>query len=263
MELMLRILTLLCVINLVPPLLTMYLGDRWQRPVDGGRRFLDGKPLFGSHKTWRGLVGAVLAGALAGGLLGFPWWEGPLVASLAMAGDLISSFIKRRMGDRESSPVPGLDQVFEGALPFLALAPHHSLSLSFVWVTVLLFSAAALVGSWFFKQVLLRGPSADYPRQVNPLVRLRELRSCGATDQSFHRILFPERYIYYQVIMKSIFRALRIYHRGTLNVSRVAMCRLEVRPRDLPRSFDGYTLLFLSDVHLDGLGDLSKNFGNS
>lgn len=259
MWLTLRMVLLLSLVNFAPPLLTMYLGDRWRRPVDGGRTFADGRPWLGSHKTIRGLAGALLMGAAAGGLLGFTCWEGFLVGSLAMAGDLISSFIKRRMGFAEGSVVPGLDQVFEGVLPFLIMAPRYSLGPSSVLSAVLLFSGVAVGGSWFFKRILLRKPSPDYPRSVHPLVRLRELRSCGSAVQPFHPFLFPERYLYYHLFMKSVFRILGIYDRGMRNAGRVSVKHVVVRPRGLPGKFEGFTILLLSDLHLDGVDGLAES----
>jgi CDP-2,3-bis-(O-geranylgeranyl)-sn-glycerol synthase len=37
------------------------LGARWQAPLDGGWRFVDGRPLLGPSKTWRGLLAAATA----------------------------------------------------------------------------------------------------------------------------------------------------------------------------------------------------------
>src|SRR2546425_163624 len=42
-------------------------------PIDLGRTFRDGERLFGDGKTWRGLVGGTLAGALLGLLLTLPF----------------------------------------------------------------------------------------------------------------------------------------------------------------------------------------------
>lgn len=85
------------------------------RPVDGGRHFR-GQPLFGDHKTWRGLIVATIAGGLmfeferylslhvdvfsnfspfAMNL--FPLWFGFAFAAGAILGDLIKSFFKRRV----------------------------------------------------------------------------------------------------------------------------------------------------------------------
>ncbi|MFH1106615.1 MAG: CDP-2,3-bis-(O-geranylgeranyl)-sn-glycerol synthase [Candidatus Micrarchaeota archaeon] len=82
------------------------------RPVDGGAYFYDGRRLFGDSKTVRGLVSGVAAGMAAAVLLAyavpalflpqFPFATKMLVAFLLSAGtlcgDLLGSFLKRRMG---------------------------------------------------------------------------------------------------------------------------------------------------------------------
>ena len=65
---------------------------------------------------------AVIATALAAFVLGYTWKLGAMVGALAMAGDMISSFIKRRMGMVVSSQAPGLDQVPEALLPLAICA---------------------------------------------------------------------------------------------------------------------------------------------
>ncbi|MEG6551982.1 CDP-archaeol synthase, partial [Desulfocurvibacter africanus] len=51
-------LALLLFVNFVPPALALKLRRRWDRPLDLGRRFMDGRPLLGPHKTVRGLAGS-------------------------------------------------------------------------------------------------------------------------------------------------------------------------------------------------------------
>ncbi len=61
-----------------------------------------------------------LATPLAAWLIGLSWQLGVVVAALAIAGDLLSSFVKRRMGLASSSMAIGLDQIPESLLPLLA-----------------------------------------------------------------------------------------------------------------------------------------------
>jgi hypothetical protein len=84
----LKILMLLWVVNFVPPLLTYVFEEKWNSPLDLGYLFSDGKPLFGTHKTFRGFLGGVTAGTVVGSILGFPWWLGFEASLLSMAGDL-------------------------------------------------------------------------------------------------------------------------------------------------------------------------------
>ena len=72
--------------------------------------FLDGRPLFGSSKT-RGLALSILATPAVAPLIGLDWRIGALVALMAMIGDLLSSFLKRRMGLAPSDKAIGLDQI--------------------------------------------------------------------------------------------------------------------------------------------------------
>ena len=84
-------------------------------PLDGGRNFVDGRPIFGSHKTVRGLFAGVIAGTIIGVaeslvdrnlLLG-----GFLIALGAVLGDLLAAFVKRRLKIRPGSPFPVVDQL--------------------------------------------------------------------------------------------------------------------------------------------------------
>ena len=97
------------------------LGGRFGRALDGGRRWLDGRPLLGHSKTLRGILSALLLTALAAPLLGHAARLGLSVGALAMTGDLLSSFLKRRLGLEPSSMVLGLDQIPESLLPALVL----------------------------------------------------------------------------------------------------------------------------------------------
>lgn len=124
-----RLLCLLGVANGAPILATWLLGDRWNAPLDSGLRFTDGRPLLGPRKTLRGLVTAVLATAVAAPLLGIPMALGGIIGSVAMAGDALSSFVKRRMDIAPSGQAAGLDQIPEALFPLLAVRGALDLSL--------------------------------------------------------------------------------------------------------------------------------------
>lgn len=89
------------------------IGPSW--PIDGGRKWTDGKRILGDHKTWRGLIGATLVAALVGyvQMIVCESWHGfvcsqvsmtPLLGSLlgfsAIVGDAVKSFFKRRRNVR-------------------------------------------------------------------------------------------------------------------------------------------------------------------
>lgn len=226
--------------------------------MDGGRLYRDGRPLLGPHKTRRGLFAALLMGLLGGVILDFPWWLGLGCAALSMMGDLFSSFIKRRRGMASGSLVPGLDQFFEGLFPFAILAPYYGLGTGGVLWLTLLFAVGAYWGSWFLKEVLLSKPYEDYPRPVCSWTRLREIKSCQITSNPFHHFINFEDSFYYHIIMKTAFKALGIYEKGKENALRLKKTELCLRFPDLPSSFHNYRILFLSDLHLDGLDGLTE-----
>ncbi len=124
----LRILLLLIVANGAPVLGKKIFGAAFSTPLDGGLKLRDGRPLFGPSKTIRGVVLSLAATAPTAAALGLDWLDGVLVAVLAMTGDLLSSFIKRRLGRPPSSMAPGLDQIPESLLPALAFQARLNLS---------------------------------------------------------------------------------------------------------------------------------------
>jgi len=96
------------------------------KPMDFGKTFFDGKPFLGSHKTFRGFFAGLIVGTLVGLvqtlifehfliqydpqfqysiLLGFALSLG------ALTGDLIESFIKRRLNRSPGSTLPVADQI--------------------------------------------------------------------------------------------------------------------------------------------------------
>jgi len=134
-----RLLFLLIVANGAPILGKRLLGAAFARPLDGGARFLDGRPLLGESKTWRGLILAILAAALCAPLVGLPVSLGARLGAFAMAGDLFSSFVKRRLGLAASSRAPGLDQIPEALVPLLAIAAPAALGAAEIVIVTALF----------------------------------------------------------------------------------------------------------------------------
>lgn len=143
--LILQLLILLPMANGTPVFAKLILGDKFSTPVDGGALFADGRPWFGPSKTIRGFLLAVLATTGAALLLGLGWEVGALVGTAAMASDLLSSFVKRRLGLAPSSQAIGLDQIPESLFPLLAANLLLPLSALDIAVATMLFFAGELL----------------------------------------------------------------------------------------------------------------------
>jgi CDP-diglyceride synthetase len=141
----LQLLTLLMLANGTPLIVKKLLGKRYSYPLDGNVTFADGRPVFGRSKTIRGIVPAVLVTTAAAPLIGLSWSIGFLVGSFAMAGDLFSSFCKRRLGLPTSSRASGLDQVPESLLPLLACRDVLALTAADIAVCVVIFVVGEVV----------------------------------------------------------------------------------------------------------------------
>jgi hypothetical protein len=113
----LKLLLLICAANIAPVIAHKVMGKRFNRPVDGGLVLADGFPLFGSSKTWRGLLAALLLSAGTAWLIGLPLLAGLALGAASMLGDLFSSFTKRRLGRASSTQFLGLDQIPEALFP--------------------------------------------------------------------------------------------------------------------------------------------------
>jgi len=128
------------------PVLTSVLADaRTAMPIDGGFRLGDGRPLFGAAKTWRGLFAALAATALVAYGLGCGASTGVWFAAGAMAGDLLASFCKRRLGREEGSHLRGLDTPLESLLPLVLLKSQLGIG----WLEIaFLVGVFYLIESW-------------------------------------------------------------------------------------------------------------------
>ena len=84
-------------------------------PLDFGRKFIDGRPIFGKNKTIRGFLAGLTIGTLIGfvesSVLGCPIFLGFLLSLGALCGDLSGAFLKRRIGLAPGDLLPVVDQV--------------------------------------------------------------------------------------------------------------------------------------------------------
>ena len=147
-----KLLVLLTVANGTPVIAAKILGNNSALPLDGNMTLSDGRPLFGSSKTLRGVLLSILLTTACAPLIGLDWKVGSVVALTAMLGDLFSSFVKRRLGMDNSSQFTGLDQIPKSLLPLLVcmfLLPLTALDV--VIATVIFFVGALIVSRILFK----------------------------------------------------------------------------------------------------------------
>ncbi len=133
-----QLILLLLAANGAPILIAKVMGKRWDYPLDGGVAWA-GKPILGPSKTWRGLVGALIASSVIAPIIGLPLYVGLLLAFFSMMGDLISSFIKRRLGLASSAMAFGLDQIPEALLPTVLISAFVDLLVLDVIIVVIVF----------------------------------------------------------------------------------------------------------------------------
>ena len=124
-------------------------------PVDLGKYFLDGRRVLGNGVTYRGFFFGVFLGcitALFEGILlnldilgTFQFYSnliewvclGFLLSSGALFGDMVGSFIKRRLGIEQGKPAPLLDQLDFVIFAILFAYPFAPITLDMV-ITILI-----------------------------------------------------------------------------------------------------------------------------
>ncbi len=132
-------------INGAPILLTRFAGKRFDYPVDCHQLFIDGRPILGPSKTFRGLVSALGMSILIGSVFAMPLLTSLLFGALSMAGDMTSSFLKRRLGLTSSSMALGLDQIPESLFPLLGCKELLGISAGQIFSIVLAFFCVELI----------------------------------------------------------------------------------------------------------------------
>jgi hypothetical protein len=152
----LELLLLIISANGVPILAFNLLRQHFSMPLDMGVSLPDGERLLGPSKTVRGLLFALPVTGIVAELIGLPWMLGLTVALWAMLGDLLSSFIKRRLHMSCGNQALGIDQVPESLFPLLAVAGHFSLSAEEIMATVITFIVLELLISRVLFRLHLR-----------------------------------------------------------------------------------------------------------
>jgi CDP-diglyceride synthetase len=155
----LQSLALLALANSTPLFAKKLFGNRFARPLDAGIAFVDGRPLFGRSKTLRGVLSSLLITTVGALLIGVTPEIGATVAVTAMAGDVFSSFVKRRLGLTPSRQALGLDQVPESLLPLLVCRTALSLTAADIALAVVVF----FIGELVLSRLLYRAHLRDEP----------------------------------------------------------------------------------------------------
>lgn len=250
------VLILLFCINGAPPVISFFFPGISSRSLDHDVKFFDGYPILGNHKTVSGFLGAIAVGGLAVYLVGFPVKDGLLIGFFSMAGDSLSSFIKRRFNLPEGTDVPFLDQFFEALLPLIYA--HHVYSFSWQVSTVIFvgFSVIAFFVSLIIKK-LLSPIKTDSPRLVRSSQRFREWRACHNQLSPLARYLNFENIIYYHWLMGGIFKIAGIYNKGLKNALDIQVKSISLPFENLPDAFDSFSILFISDLHIDGIDGIT------
>lgn len=111
--------------------------------IDGGKTAPDARPIFGNHKTWRGLFGGISLGVLTGllvfligtyllkshftllGTLSDCLFRALLLSTGTHIGDLLGSFIKRRINISSGEPFPIFDQIGFFLFAILLASPYY------------------------------------------------------------------------------------------------------------------------------------------
>jgi len=151
-----KLIILLMAANGAPILLRWLSEGRYARPVDGGLLLADGRPLFGPSKTVPGLIAALVLTTFVAWQFGWSPLTGGYIATLAMCGDLLASFIKRRLAIPSSSMAPGLDQIPESLIPLLGVRGMFDLSWAQIFIMVSIFVVLDYVLSFFLYHLHIR-----------------------------------------------------------------------------------------------------------
>jgi len=117
------------------------------RPIDFGKKFIDGKRLLGDGKTWEGLVTGLLGGSLASIVVSTYLRQSSfipisvLASFMALIGDILESFIKRRLGIKRGEPLPILDQLdfaIAATLTYAILGYMKEVALDYIIMALLI-----------------------------------------------------------------------------------------------------------------------------
>jgi len=257
MVIILKIVSFILLVNFLPFVASLLCEERFSRPIDGGLLWRDGRPLLGSHKTFRGLLAGVLGGVIISPMLTITWPVAAGAALLSMSGDLLTSFIKRRLHYPSGKPVPVFDHLFESLFPLLFLYNFLQLSLWHITAILTLFLVFAHLGSQFWQYILYQPPQKNYPRIIRSPVRWREWRACHPPLARWHYLFNLTSVLSNLVFLTGFFKITGLYNKGVKNSLDLEKVELTFEFDDLPENFDCFRILLLTDLHLDGIEKLT------
>jgi len=151
-----HLLILIIIANGSPIIIRVLLKDRFDLAVDFDKKLADQQPIFGRSKTWRGILSTLAFTPIAAWLLTYTPETGLLIASYAVTGDLLSSFIKRRLSMPPSSMAPLLDQIPESLFPAIMMMQTFELTISSLMLLVLTFVITELFLSYILYRLGIR-----------------------------------------------------------------------------------------------------------
>lgn len=114
-------------------------------PIDLNRKF-NKKPIFGKHKTIKGLISGIASGILMGFIestapgFGFMLYIGIAQALGTHFGDLLGSFIKRQQGSKEGHKAELLDQYLFLIFAFIFSIPFGNAPVIYGVIFIFLFT---------------------------------------------------------------------------------------------------------------------------
>lgn len=153
------VLVMLTLANGAPVVAKKLLRNKLDQPLDYHRRWPDQRRLLGPSKTIRGVVASVGACIIGANLVRIDWMVGAGFGAISMAGDILSSFVKRRLNIAPSGRAVGLDQIPEALLPTLFVSGTFELSALEIALIVIAFWLGSAVLSPLFHWIGLR----DHP----------------------------------------------------------------------------------------------------
>ena len=256
MLLYLQIIVFILFVNFMPAAAKEIFDHRFSCPLDFGLRWFDKRPFFGSHKTIRG----ILAGLLGGSLFIMVWPFGLMVTVtatvLVLSGDVITSFLKRRLRYPAGKVVPIVDQFLEGALPLLFLLGQAEVNFLPSIISFFIFIPTNYLGSLLWNYLIYKSSPPNSPRIIRTTTRLREWRACHQPLARWHTLLNFEHFFLYRIMIGLFFRLTGLYQTGLRNALDVKVEEYCVTLRNLPPAFDKLRIMYLSDLHIDGTPDL-------